>query len=118
MRKAVDDGRVGVLDDSEISGTLFLTPLERYKLGPGGTECLTYAINSDVMICSDDLKARQVAAGEFGRERVTGTLGLLRDVVLTGVTTDLITWEAYERMKQAGAFLPDIDRNFFGKPDE
>ena len=117
VRKAVDDGRVGVLDDSQISGALFLSLLERFKLGPGETECLTFAVDSDAVICSDDLKARQVAASEFGEDRVTGSLGLLRDAVRSGVTTAQLAWEAYERMKQEGGFLPDIDRNFFTRVD-
>jgi len=118
VRTAVDDGRVAVVDDSEISGALFLTLLERHKLGPGETECLTYAVNSDVVICSDDLKARQVAASAFGAARVTGTLGLLRDLVSSGSTTDIVAWESYLRMIQAGAFLPAIGRDFFGTVGE
>ena len=117
VRKAVDDGRVGLLDDSQISGALFLSLLEQFRLGPGETECLTFAVDSDAVMCSDDLKARQVAAGEFGEDRVTGSLGLLRDAVRTGVTTAHVAWEAYERMKQEGAFLPDLSRNFFTRVD-
>jgi len=118
LKKAIDDGKVNVLDDSQIGADLFLSLLQRYNLGLGETECLTFAVNSEVVICSDDLKARQIAASIIGDDRVTGSLGLLRDAVRTGITTALIAWEAYERMKQEGAFLPDISRNFFTGVDE
>lgn len=117
LKKAIDSGNVGVLDDSQIGADLFFSLLERYRLGLGETECLTFAVNSEVVICSDDLKARQIAGRMIGDDRVTGSLGLLRDAVRASITTSLIAWDAYERMKQEGGFLPEISRSFFTEVD-
>ena len=114
LEAAVSDGRIGLIDDTQISGGLFLELLDRYRLGQGETECLALAVGSEAVVCTDDRKARLAVISETAVDRVIGSLRLLRDAVSAGVLTEADAWESYERMKRAGAFFPDVSANFFG----
>lgn len=52
-------------------------------------------------------------AQELGEGRVTGSLGLMKDAVAIGRLSVAEVMAAYERMKAAGAFLPNVDQAFF-----
>jgi predicted nucleic acid-binding protein len=113
LQQAIDNKSISVLDDSTLSATSFLLFLQTYGLGEGETECLTFGSVSDYIICCDDRRARQMIAQELGNARVTGSIGLLKELVHQAVLTVTKAMEGYNRMKAMGAFLPDIDEKFF-----
>ena len=116
LTAAILAGNVNLLDDSESSGGAFLNLLERFDLGNGETECLTFAAFSDFTVCCDDRKARSAMLAELGPDRVTGSLGLLKDAVKQELASVEEAYEAYIRMKGAGGFLPNIGQQFFADP--
>jgi len=105
--------RLTELSDEDLRATLFFDLLERYGLGPGETECLAFAIVNDGNVCSDDRKAREMAAEELGVERVLGTARLLRDTVAAGLLTPEQGERAYEKMRVSGGFLPILPPEYF-----
>lgn len=113
LQRAIDHEKIVLLDDSDISGTIFLHFLQVYELGEGETECLAFGEISDFMVCCDDRKARRMIAQELGEHRVTGSLGLMKEAVKTGMLSVAEAMAAYSRMKAAGAFLPNIEPDFF-----
>jgi predicted nucleic acid-binding protein len=106
-------GELTILQDENISSAIFLELIDRYRLGDGETECLTFAKVFGYGICSDDRKARRVASDVIGADGVTGSLGLLKLAVDQELITPQRAFEAYQQMKFLGAFLPDIQRDFF-----
>jgi predicted nucleic acid-binding protein len=113
LQQAIDNKSILVLDDSTISATSFLLFLQSYGLGEGETECLTFGSISDYIICCDDRRARQMIAKELGNDRLTGSLGLLKESVQKGILMVAEAIEGYNTMVVKGAFLPNIDQNFF-----
>jgi len=113
LQQAIDHEKISLLDDASISGTTFLYFLQLYGLGEGETECLTFGAAADFVVCCDDRRARRMLAQELGEGRVTGSLGLMKDAVAIGRLSVAEVMAAYERMKAAGAFLPNVDQAFF-----
>jgi predicted nucleic acid-binding protein len=113
MLLALKNDKLTRLDDSQISGGVFLNLLARHKLGDGETECLAFSIASGYGICSDDRKARQVAEASVGKEKIVGSLGLLREAVEFRLLTPASAYQKYLEMKAEGGFLPEISTQFF-----
>lgn len=105
---AIVEGLLSPLDASVISATTYLELLDRYGLGEGETECLAAAKATDYTIVSDDLRARNVAVGLLGTNRVIGTIGLLRIAVAEKLLARDQAFVSYQVMKSFGAFLPTL----------
>lgn len=113
LQQAIDAAKISLLDDANISGTTFLHFLQVYELGEGETECLAFGEASDFVICCDDRRARRMITQEIGVHRVTGSLGLMQEAVKLGRLSVAEAMAAYHRMKAAGAFLPNLEADFF-----
>ena len=113
LQQAIDDGRITLLDGSEISAADFLNLLQRHGLGDGETECLAYSIFDGRVVCTDDKKARNIIISISGGDKVIGSLGLLKEAVKQGLLTSVDAMKAYNLMVAKGAFLPTIPSNFF-----
>lgn len=113
LQQAIDDGRITVLDGSDINAADFLNLLDKYKLGDGETECLTYAISNGHIICTDDKKARNIITNLLGQDKVIGSLGLLKEAVQESLLTSVEAMQVYHLMIARGAFLPSIPLDFF-----
>lgn len=113
LQKAVDDGRITLLDGSEIDAGDFLNLLQKHGLGDGETECVAYSILDGRVVCTDDRKARNVIIINLGQDKVIGSLGLLREAVNQGLLTSVDAMNAHNLMVSKGAFLPSISSNFF-----
>jgi predicted nucleic acid-binding protein len=74
---------------TEIQGDLELRMWARYtlRLDAGESATLAAAVSRGWSIASDDRAARRVAESELGPGRLTGTVGILRGGVETGVLT-------------------------------
>lgn len=81
-----------------------------HRLGDGETECMLWARKCiDIVVCTDDRKARRDISAEIGSHRVTGTIGLLRKMVDCCVISRRDAYEAYRHMMNGGGFLPYYD---------
>lgn len=101
-------------DDSDLPASLFLQLSQKYGLGDGETECLAFGSVEDYIICSDDLKARKTVASLYGKNRLTGSIGLLTIAVEQSFLTSEQAYNAYRKMKRKGGYLPLLKANYFG----
>lgn len=102
------------IDDSAIDAAEFIRLINVYNLGEGEAECIAYCLNyTEVYFYCDDRRARRVALEILGRERVSGTLGLLRLVVAGNRMNAGEAYRSYVLMKEAGGFLPNISESYF-----
>lgn len=115
LTSAIERNTVTMINDDDIPAADFIALLEEHGLGSGETECLMFCKLLGLSICSDDRQARNVAKRTLGRDRVTGSLGLLRRVVQAHSLTASDAFSIYQRMKLQGGFLPIVDVSFFSK---
>lgn len=113
LQSYYDQSLLTKLSDANIPSSEFSAILSRYDLGFGETECIVFAKMNNTCVCSDDLKARRAAKSELGDSRVIGTLFLLRECVRHGVLTPDAARGAFELMRTKGAFLPDLQDDYF-----
>src|SRR5579883_847075 len=73
-----DNHQITLLDADNIPADLYLNLLGTYELGEGETECIALCSVGPHLFCTDDQKARKVAAQLVGDHRVLGSLRLLR----------------------------------------
>jgi predicted nucleic acid-binding protein len=114
IEAAVARGNLEILDGAAISVTAFLEALAVHELGRGETECLVAAEALGATVCCDDNAARTVMIAGLGRERVVGTIGLLRKAVSLGILEPKAAESAYGLMRSMGGFLPRLDDGAFG----
>lgn len=110
---AISQGLISVYDGDEIGADKFLDALDSFRLGPGETECLVYAEEFGLHVCSDDGPARRTIASQIGDARVTGSIGLLKELVANAVLSPSEAFDAYERMVTSGSYLPKLDDTYF-----
>jgi len=103
------------LSDDDIPASLFFALLDQYQLGLGETECLALASRHGGEVCTDDRKARKMCAKVLGPERVFGSARLLREAVAAKVLSAEGAIGAYQAMRVAGAFLPEIPDAYFSE---
>jgi predicted nucleic acid-binding protein len=115
MQQACDNGRIAMLDDADVDLGEYLKVAEA-GLGDGETECIALAAIRGWHVCSDDGRARKIASDYLGSDRVLGTIRLLMQCVASGFLTSAQAFAAYEKMLQAGAFLPNLTMDAFEPP--
>jgi predicted nucleic acid-binding protein len=108
IRAAVKRGDIALVDDNAIDADDFENALADWSLGPGETECILAAKVLGSMVACDDGAARQVIEREIGASRRTGTVGLLRQAIAAGFLTSEAAFEAYQKMKTRGGYLPSL----------
>lgn len=105
--------RVELLDDDDIPAGTYLALSERFGLGDGETECLTFASHADYVVATDDRAARQAVVAIAGDTRLIGSLGLLRKAVQCGLCSAEAAYASYQTMKTLGGFMPNVTIDFF-----
>lgn len=113
LDREIVNGRLVLIDDSQVSAARFASLLRQYSLGDGETECLLLSFDFAYSMACDDRKARSVAQIHLDPSAVTGSLGLLRDAVRERILNPHEAIQAYKKMISAGAFLPQVDLSFF-----
>jgi predicted nucleic acid-binding protein len=106
VEAAVGEGNVNALDDSLIGVNAFTALRTKHRLGPGETECIAFAMALGFGVCTDDGRAREAAATELGKDRLIGSIGLLKRSVSAGLITAAGALDMYEHMVARGAYLP------------
>jgi predicted nucleic acid-binding protein len=106
-------GTIRFVDAEEIASELFLSLLDEHDLGEGETECLALLLNGHYSFCCDDGKARTVGIALTDVSQVTGSIRLLKRAVEAGLCAPEEAFQYYQRMKDAGGFLPDVPPEWF-----
>ena len=102
-------GKLVRLRNEDLDAVAFLELVDKYGLGEGETECLAHALaSSDLIVCTDDRKARGIVTALIGRPRLTGTIGLLLRCFRSGAIEGEELLRSHKMMVEAGAFLPRI----------
>lgn len=109
----VDQGRLHLLDESQLDADRFLELKAEHDLGDGETECLLVAELLEYSVCADDRKARNVAKGLFGDDRVLGSARLMRLLAEEELVDCKRANELFDLMKAAGGYLPNLEHAFF-----
>jgi len=100
-------------EDDGFTAERFLQIQAERMLGAGETECITLAEHCGGKICCDDGKGRRIGAEILGESQVTGSIGLLKHLVCSGVCSVEDAFGAYSRMVDCGGFLPELHPEFF-----
>jgi predicted nucleic acid-binding protein len=76
----IENNELLLMSDEELPAETYFEILEKYRLGPGETECIAFARQyPDITAIScDDRRARNVCAEVIGESRLTGTIGRLK----------------------------------------
>lgn len=110
---AVKAGGLTLIDANLIPNGLFVSTRTRLKLDEGETECILAADALGCDIACDDGAARLKATHELGSNRVTGSIGLLKQARIANLLTKQQAEAAYSKMKALGGFLPDLPPDYF-----
>ena len=108
INAAVAAGRLALVDDKLISVAQFLRAKTEWQLDNGETECILAAMAIGCSVACDDKAARKVIAKVLGSDRLSGSIGLLREAVKTGLLVQADAYTAYRLMRERGGFLPEI----------
>ena len=108
LKPLLDGGLMFQLDSEIMSAVTYLDFKTRFGLGDGETECMAGAQQFGYSIVCDDAAARKAASELLGDQRVTGSIGLLRMCVSSGLLSAEQGFAAYQLMLQSGAFLPKL----------
>lgn len=112
-------GLVEIIDDSVISAAAVAQARTAWQLGSGECECILAAAALGISsVACDDLKARRRIESELGTESLTGSLGLLKDLVNAGLLDSDEAYSAYLLMRAAGGFLPSVHQGYFDSTAE
>jgi predicted nucleic acid-binding protein len=84
----------------------FEAMLSKHGLGAGETEAIILAKKNSWQIACDDKKARERATIELGGANVTGSLGLMKLSVDSGLIDCHDGWLSYVQMIANGGYLP------------
>ncbi len=111
----ISNGNIQIQNTNIITLKQFGEIKNKYNLGDGETECLCFGILiPSVDICTDDKKARDSIAKELkGNDRIVGSLSFLKECVSFKILECVKAYSCYLEMKEKGAFLPDIPKDFF-----
>ena len=109
-------GLLHFIDDDAISADELETAMTNWDLGAGECECILAARPDSSRIACDDQSARARIDAELGEDRKWGSLGILKSAVDACLLTADEAYAAYQRMRDAGGFLPDMTPEYFGAP--
>lgn len=110
---AVAAGRLALVDDRLISVAQFVKAKAQWQLDDGETECILAAATLGCSVACDDKAARNVITATLGKARLSGSIGLLRHAIKTGLLTNAEAFSAYQLMRERGGFLPMITETEF-----
>lgn len=91
--------------------------IAEHDLGAGESEAILACSKIERHLWSDDRRARRIGTEKLGQGHVTGTIGILKELVRLGDIEQTSAYDAYAAMRAAGAFLPDMTIDDF-KPNE
>lgn len=114
IKGLVADGVIRLIPGSEIFASEVRHVANKHNIGLGESECIALGLKNGWMVASDDGRARTAGIKEIGKERITGSIGILTQLVTAKVISQNTATTAYQKMKRAGGFLPKLPLNYFG----
>jgi predicted nucleic acid-binding protein len=108
-----DRGKFALVSGDEILASEVGSVANRYNIGLGESECIVIGKKFNWDVASDDKKARSAAHTELGKNRVTGSIGLLKKAVADGLVNQTEAFEIYKKMVAGGGFLPRLQLRDF-----
>jgi predicted nucleic acid-binding protein len=104
-----------LMSDEELPAETYFEILEKFRLGPGETECIAFARQyPDISAIScDDRRARIVCSEVIGESRLTGTIGRLKFAIENNLLSIGDATNAYQNMVLSGGFLPKLNPFLF-----
>jgi predicted nucleic acid-binding protein len=112
----VQEKHVDIVSGEDLLASEIAAIVTQYNIGLGEAECILIGKKKQWRVASDDRKARLAATAEVGANQVTGSLGLLREVVGLGAISRSDAFDAYRQMRKLGGFLPAVEPTFFEAP--
>jgi predicted nucleic acid-binding protein len=109
----IEGSRITLLNGSSLPVSTFTTLSSQYGLGDGETECIGYAKTFTYHMCTDDQTARSASERELSKQRVFGSLRLIKDTAQRGIIDCNDAFGVYSKMKAMGGFLPKLQSNHF-----
>lgn len=107
-------GQLEYLADTPIDADEFLEFVAQHKLGDGEAECIMLAeLSETAAVCCDDMRGRRKTEAILGQGRLVGSLKLLKQAVAEALLTADQAFAAYDLMREAGGFLPEIEAVYF-----
>lgn len=114
IQESVRRGFVERFPDDTLQVSQVEFAMSSWKLGAGESECILLVESAgDWVAASDDNRARNIASDKFGKERVLGSIGLLRRLVLIGAISIEDAVACHQLMRDNGAFLPPADSKYY-----
>ena len=107
VAEILTDG-LSVVEDTSIDAPRFLELLDTHSLGEGETESIVACEGLSWRLCCDDKKARKLGQDLLGADQVTGSIGILRMMVIESLISRETGMSMYKEMKTQGGFLPNI----------
>jgi predicted nucleic acid-binding protein len=108
-----DRGKLALISGDKILASEVGSVASRYNIGLGESECIVIGKKFDWDVASDDRKARSAAHRELGKDRVTGSIGLLKNAITDRLVTQKEAFEIYKKMVTGGGFLPRLQLHDF-----
>ena len=95
------------IDDGRIKKAVFEYDIEIQSsipeaLADGEISCIVYAMKTGATVATDDYRARQTVIALCGQEKLTGTVGLLDEMVKSGVLSAESARSLLRRMIEQG----------------
>jgi predicted nucleic acid-binding protein len=109
-------GLLHFVDDDAISVDELGSSMAAWELGAGECECILAAKLDGSTVACDDYKARIRIQTELGRDRLSGSIGILASLVVAGLLSSGNAFQSYLRMRDAGGFLPALAAEYFRSP--
>lgn len=113
VESLIRDGSINMVDENCISADVFADVAETGGLGDGETASIAACVCLSYGFCCDDKKARQLASDIITRERVIGSMRLLRWSVEEGLCNCGDAAALHRLMIKKGGFLPKVDERFY-----
>lgn len=106
-------GKLDFIDDDDIPAAQVLDLLATQRLGVGEIEAIAACESLSLSLCSDDGPARKLATRILGKQRVVGSIRVLRWCVEESIISCDAAFGIFETMVACGGFLPPTEHSFF-----
>jgi predicted nucleic acid-binding protein len=107
IQAAIRRGDIEWVDASVVDADDYKNAILEWGLGAGETECILAAQALVCTVACDDKAARKVLKRKLPSISLTGSIGLLRDIVVEGAKTVSYAYAAYQSMRAHGGYLPE-----------
>lgn len=106
-------GTLEFINDDDVPAARVLDLLATQRLGAGETEAIAACEALGFSLCSDDGPARKLGIRILGKQRVVGSIRILRWCVEEKIISCDAAFDFFDTMIACGGFLPPTEHSFF-----